>query len=156
MRWLFFLPFFFPHSSIGSENDTLADTLMSFGLSPYFPGDRVQLQGKRRGEKKISNKERSDPVAMTHQRQDKHSKEDITWGEERAVERGVWHVPGSDGHCYGSSTFKLCQLSHHQTHCHVMYSWGIGAVFGKVRWWLTAETGLQGETASTHTQLLSF
>lgn len=69
--------YFFFHSSIGSENDTLADTLMSFGLSPYFPGDWVQLQGKRRKKKK-SNKERSDPVAMTHQKQDKHAKEDVT------------------------------------------------------------------------------
>lgn len=45
---------------------------MSFGLSPYFPGDRVQLQGKR---KKSTNKA-SDTVAMTHQRQDEYAEED--------------------------------------------------------------------------------
>lgn len=46
MMLLFTFLSFLP--SISSKNDILAGMLMSFGLSPYFPGDRVHLQGKRK------------------------------------------------------------------------------------------------------------
>lgn len=43
-----FFAFLVFSSSTGSKNDILAGTWMFFGLSPYFPGDWVQLQGKRK------------------------------------------------------------------------------------------------------------
>lgn len=94
---------------------------MFFGLSPYFPGDWVQLQGKR---KKSTNKT-SYTVAMTHQRQDEYTEEDMSHEEKgeqeagRAAERARRHILGSDGHHNSSGTSELCQLSFCQTLYHV-------------------------------------